>query len=66
MECGCSNGKQQVDPSHHGCGCGGQGVQNHPLWSKKKKIRFLETRLQELNEQKTDIEELIEELKVKS
>jgi prefoldin subunit 5 len=35
------------------------------LWSTKKKIRFLEDRLKDLNEEKSDLQELIDELKGK-
>ena len=66
MNCGCSNhSTHQSHPhvNHQGCGCGGHAGKSMGMWSTKKKIRFLEGRLEELNEQKTDIKDLIDELK---
>ncbi len=63
MNCGCMNSIAKQAQSHHGCCCGSQKALGHGLWSKKKKIRVLEARLKELNEQKTDLEDLIEEIK---
>ncbi len=59
-----SYGQRQIS---HGCCCGSQGQwQQSGMWSKKKKIRFLEAQLKDLNDQKTNIEELVEELSGKS
>lgn len=60
--------KHAHDSQHSGtgCCCGGQNSPlNNAMWSSKKKVRYLENRLKELNEQKSDIQELIEEIKGK-
>lgn len=68
MHCGCQQPVEMAHQSHHCC-CGGhQSLRagfGSGMWSKKKKIRILEEKLQVLNEQKSDLQELIDELKEK-
>ncbi len=66
MPCGCMNPTNRPAQSQNGCGCGGHPAQRVDMLSRKKKIRILDARLKDLNEQKSDLEELIEELKEKS
>ncbi len=61
----CKNKHGSHSQTSHGCCCGNQN-QRGEMWSKKKKIRFLEAQLQDLNDQKINVEELIEELGGKS
>lgn len=67
MNCHTKHGSSHHRHAGNGCCCGGgrhSPLGNH-MWSTKKKIRFLEDRLKELNTEKSDLQELIDELKAK-
>ena len=67
MNCHGKQGSSHHKQAGNGCCCigGHQFSLDNQMWSKKKKVRFLESRLKELNEEKSDLQELIDELKSK-
>ncbi len=62
MNCGCESSMERHH-SRHQMGCCCSGNHGFPVWSRKKKIRTLEAKLEKLNDQKRDLEELIDEIK---
>lgn len=67
MNCHGKHRSSHQKQTENGCCCiGGQQFSlNNQMWSTKKKVRFLENRLEEINEEKSDLQELIDELKSK-
>ena len=65
MQCRHMKSTIALDQAHTGCCCEEQKMQDRAHLSREKRIMYLEAHLRCLNDQKTDLEELIRELKDK-